>query len=110
MRKREARHEWQRPRFLPENRGFKPRLRGLKPNAEYRIIPSKHGERHAGAGFMRVGSALSEVVEEGEQGVAGLEPPEALACRRHILKRLFFGFQVRLNVDLCCLRTFVAQP
>ena len=79
-------------------------------NAECRITTSEHGERHAGAGFMRVGSALSEVVEEGEQGIAGLEPPEALTCRRHVLKRLFFGFQVRLNVDLCCLRTLVVQP
>ncbi len=81
-----------------------------KTNAEYRIIPSKHGERHAGVGFMRVGSALSKVVEEGKQGIVGLEPPETLACRCNILKRLLFGFQVRLNVDLCCLRTLVAQP
>ena len=59
---------------------------------------------------MRIGSALSEVVEEGEQGIAGLEPLEAFACRCHILKRLFFRFQVRLNVDLGSLRTLVAQP
>jgi hypothetical protein len=79
-------------------------------NAEFRIIPSKHGERHAGMGFTRIGSALSEVVQEGEQGVAGLERSEALARRCHLLERLFFCFQIRFNINLCCLRALVTQP
>ena len=57
----------------------------------------------------RVGSALSEVVEEGEQCIAGLEPPEAFACRRYILKRLLLGFEVRLNVDMSGFRTLMPE-
>jgi hypothetical protein len=71
-------------------------------NAEFRIIPSKHGERHADGGFIRIGSALSEVVQESEQGVAGLERSEALSRRCYRLDRLFFCFQVCFNVNLCC--------
>src|SRR5450759_174662 len=58
---------------------------GWECNAECRITPSKHGERHAGAGFMRVGSALSEGVEEGQQSIAGLESTEAFARGRDVL-------------------------
>ncbi len=58
----------------------------------------------------RLDSALSEGVEEGQQCVAGLEPQRALSGWRHTSQSLFLGLQIRLDVHVGSLRTFVAQP
>jgi hypothetical protein len=59
---------------------------------------------------MRVGSALSEGVEEGQQGIAGLESTEAFAGGRNVLKRRFLGLEIRLNVHVSGFRALVSEP
>lgn len=59
---------------------------------------------------MRVRLALSEGVEEGQQGIAGLESAEVFAGGRDALKRLFLGLKVRLDVHVCGLWAFMTEP